>query len=833
MTWCERAAAMLLMGAVGGLAGCGSSDGGVASGGHATGGASGGGSGGSSASSGTGGGAAEGGIELDSGGGGECGPEAPCEAGVCVEGKCCASAAQACGAECCAGATVCLFGACVTPGKTCQTKGDCAADEYCETSLGDAADAGAPDAGGADGGAACTQPLTSNGRCVASPPRCGAGGGADAGACIDDCEYRPPVGALKARKKWQWGLDIAPIVNPGAADVWSTPTVARIYDANCDGKVDESDPPNLVFVSGNIGASQCAGSPNTQPDGTTVCQRGRLRLLDGRSGKEIWTVAQPSAGSLGFAGSSVALGDVDGDGSVDIVAMTGEGKVAMIRADGTVARVSDLPIDQAPKGNYGWGGGVALGDMDGDGHPEIGFGPCVFDTLNGAITRKFCGAGGNGGGNGSQLSFFVDLDGDGAQELLAGNTAYRADGTALWTATGLPNGFNAVADFDGDGAPEVVLVKNAQLWVLEGATGAVELGPVALPGKGSGGPPTVADFDGDKSPEIGVAQATYYSMLKPDYAAKKLDVVWKTPNHDLSSSETGSSVFDFQGDGSAEVVYNDECFLWVFDGKTGHVLLSEPTTSFTGTEASVVADVDGDGHAEIVMISNGIEPGAGGWKCDVAPWNQPGTDPKYPHVAWKPPSATERAYRGITVWGDREDSWVGTRTLWNQHAYHVSNICDSRDSACDAPNRYGAIPAPEKDNWRQSWLNNFRQNVQDQGVFDAPDATVSLRVECASPIVAHVSIRNVGLAGLPAGVEAGVYKTTGGTETLLGKVTTTRALLPGQIEILEFLVPAGAAGIGDSYLARILIDPNNKSFNECRDDNNTSGVARATGCGPA
>ena len=52
-------------------------------------------------------------------------------------------------------------------------------------------------------------------------------------------------------------------------------------------------------------------------------------------------------------------------------------------------------------------------------------------------------------------------------------------------------------------------------------------------------------------------------------------------------------MFDFEGDGKAEVIYGDECFLWVFDGTTGAVRFAAPHTSFTGTEASLVADVPG------------------------------------------------------------------------------------------------------------------------------------------------------------------------------------------------------------------------------------------------
>jgi hypothetical protein len=55
------------------------------------------------------------------------------------------------------------------------------------------------------------------------------------------------------------------------------------------------------------------------------------------------------------------------------------------------------------------------------------------------------------------------------------------------------------------------------------------------------------------------------------------------------------------------------------------------------------------------------------------------------------------------------------------------------------------------------WLNNFRQNVQDKGLFDAPDATVALRVDCATPLELRATVRNLGLALLPAGVEVGFY----------------------------------------------------------------------------
>ena len=134
---------------------------------------------------------------------------------------------------------------------------------------------------------------------------------------------------------------------------------------------------------------------------------------------------------------------------------------------------------------------------------------------------------------------------------------------------------------------------------------------------------------------------------------------------------------------------------------------------------------------------------------------------------------------------------------------------------------YGQIPTQQQKNWQVPWLNNFRQNVQDAGLFDAPDVVVKLDAECSTPVNLTVQVRNQGLAGLPAGVEVGIYL-LGATDVLLGSVVTSNALFPGQTEVIPFTVPTGMGGVDDVYQARVLIDPNNVTFNECKDDNNES-----------
>src|SRR5256885_794152 len=80
------------------------------------------------------------------------------------------------------------------------------------------------------------------------PPPCVPEGGSEDAGCLAPCEYHRGGGPLTAVAKWTWG----PVAQakPGFTDVWATPAVGRIHDGNCDGRVDELDPPDVVFVSG-------------------------------------------------------------------------------------------------------------------------------------------------------------------------------------------------------------------------------------------------------------------------------------------------------------------------------------------------------------------------------------------------------------------------------------------------------------------------------------------------------------------------------------------------------------------------------------------------------
>jgi hypothetical protein len=335
---------------------------------------------------------------------------------------------------------------------------------------------------------------------------------------------------------------------------------------------------------------------------------------------------------------------------------------------------------------------------------------------------------------------------DGMSEIVAGNTAYRADGSIYWRNTSVPDGFNAIGNFDQDPFPEVVVVSSG-VRLLE-HDGIVKWGPIPHPG-GGGGPPTVADFDGDGQPEIGVAGASRYAVFETNGTVK-----WSTLTDDSSSQVTGSSVFDFEGDGAAEVIYGDQRTLRVYRGTTGAVLVEIPNSSCTTYENPVIADADADGNAEILFVANTT--------CGYGP------------------------YHGVFLYGSANDGWVATRKIWNQHTYHITNVNDD-----------GTIPAHETNSWTA--YNSYRQNRLTSGREHArPDliASYARQTNDGTSFVLTARVGNAGSALVAPGLPASFYSgdpTAGGS--LLGTVGTSQTLQPGQFQDVSLTVPLGAEAL--------------------------------------
>jgi hypothetical protein len=466
--------------------------------------------------------------------------------------------------------------------------------------------------------------------------------------------------------------------------------------------------------------------------------------------------------SGGMGSSSYAAGDLDK--ACTVAAFTPAGQVVWI--------ATELSIDCG-------GHAPALADLEGDGSVEVLIGPSILEGADGSLR------GTGEAGEGRYFAYFQigmhsiasDLDLDGVQEFIAGPTIYDSQAQIQCQAVGLEDGFPAAADLDMDGLGEVAIVGNGKLSIMEHDC-SISL-TTSLAGSGNGGPPTIADFDSDGIPEIGVADAETYSVYETDGT-----VLWSAVVVDDSSHATGSLVYDFEGDGHPEVVYADETRLWVFAGADGTIRLTRVDhASRTLHDYPTVADVDGDGSSEIIVVNGGGHRGEN--------------------------------LGGLYVLGPSEGSWLASRQVWNQHAYSITNIDDDL-----------TIPSPPRSNWPTH--NNFRSgDPQPVGAGASADAVPIAEVcqkECPSGrLIVTAAVGNSGAVALREGVPISVYSQDGAVLTHLGTGWTSGIVEPGEVSA-AVEITIDATQIDEPYLViKADDDDGNETVpDECSEENNAA-----------
>jgi hypothetical protein len=359
-------------------------------------------------------------------------------------------------------------------------------------------------------------------------------------------------------------------------------------------------------------------------------------------------------------GTSLAIGNVDGDPALEIVTSGG------------------YVFDGATHANTwaygpGFGRAVGCGDLDGDGVDEI-VGMADWSTVTGfsAVSRSPLWELSNFD---SDALLVKDLDGDGIAEFLIGDgqwgnvTAYRYDPATqapakLWSINSQDHGVTSIAvgDVDGDGLPELVwgsgaTSSGADVFVVAGPVGPsiavkwINVNPEQLDGPyvgarfattapGSRGllfevPTTNSGYDGARlvrldpatgllevSAEIGSNWSDAAALDVADYDHDGVDeALLATADlyagyfavHDLARgiSEwtsaagvgTGRAMAhgDLNGDGHDDLVaITSDGYVYAYDVTNGALLWRSASLS-PGVDVAV-ADLDGDGALEIVAL---------------------------------------------------------------------------------------------------------------------------------------------------------------------------------------------------------------------------------------
>ncbi len=392
-------------------------------------------------------------------------------------------------------------------------------------------------------------------------------------------------------------------------------------DANGDGRTD------VISVAGGELLPLCGQSGDV---------RTRLGNGDGTFGR---------TQRIASAGYGPALADLDGDGRLDLVVSSYEpdaphGAVIVMRGlgDGAFAAGVAYPTGPAP-------GQALIADFDRDGHPDVAVAVRGTSAAPCSTVTVFLGVGDGTLGPGRDFATGVapwvlragDLNGDGNPDLVVANGKFsvllgNGDGTFAAHRDGRVSGLTAyalaIADVTGDGRPDLIVGEPG--FSDEGTWWP---GTVAIaPGNGDGtfGAPVarcnvaelseiaVGDLDQNGVPDLVVADGQASVLLGLGGGAFAPARVFRA-----GIRTTGVAIADVDGDGHADVVaastgtYRFEG-TYCSDGVgTLTVLRGDGTGSLAPARdyglggwsvgSIAIGDLDGDGRPDIVATAGGLD----------------------------------------------------------------------------------------------------------------------------------------------------------------------------------------------------------------------------------
>ncbi len=334
---------------------------------------------------------------------------------------------------------------------------------------------------------------------------------------------------------------------------------------------------------------------------------------------------------------NIAIADLDGDGKPDIVVSNAIGNTISVFKN-TAVSGSITTGSFAAKVDYTIGGNsykIAIGDIDGDGKPDIVLGGSTLSIL---LNTTAPGVINTGSFAKSDFSFSVtalalaDINNDGKIDILTGgnNTLTVITNNSTIGNLALAPGVNlsntsqatpmdiAVADIDGDGKPDIIASNSAVYFYHNifagGAITTTSFEPaVSFPSSNTSGGPAgsslvVTDMDGDGKPDLvdvnsGLNIASVFRNISTSatfpysFFDAKVDLVSGTAPADVA-------VGDIDGDGKPDLVVVDQT------ANTFSVLKNNPVVSTPSAPPVISSIAPLTGPVGTVVTINGSNFGA-------------------------------------------------------------------------------------------------------------------------------------------------------------------------------------------------------------------------------
>ena len=500
-------------------------------------------------------------------------------------------------------------------------------------------------------------------------------------------------------------MEVADCVTDVTEQPWDAQVLHSVNDIHC------YYVPLVGDIDGDGTVEIVAGKAVSNDHYTTS-----LGIYRGTDLQQLATISVPQEIYAGFAGPMALVRYPDGNGGMQgaIVLHCYDMKLRSYNINGQLLATSDV--------NTPCEGVISVTDFNYDGWPDLYIGNAVYDA---ATLKRLCAgpASGNMGrcwrGSSSEqannaMSFAADVLDDSIPELICGNTIYHVNivsrtNVSLNSVTELKtinipshipqDGNVAVADFDMDGQLDVLVVIDGTSNTYSDTAHIYAYNPVNdnilfVHGHYAKtiGYPLVGDIDGDGNLEFvyidykSPVSSSRITAMKYDPQAG-LQTLWQATHTD-ESGQTSMTLFDFNQDGILEIVYRDESNLRIINGSGKSHLTGNDTISFynlytksmsagTWKEYPVIADVNGDGAAEIVVCGR-VGSGLG--------------------------------YVGGQLWViGGIHPWAPARPVWNQYLYNVTNI--NKDLTVPVPLFDNATAFTDPQGVVRRPFNNFLQQA--------------------------------------------------------------------------------------------------------------------------
>ena len=582
-------------------------------------------------------------------------------------------------------------------------------------------------------------------------------------------------------------------------EAWTTSTTKKV-DSRHTPLIGDIDGDGNVEVFADIGIT---GGGDT------------LYVFEGKTGLVAGKLYCPGLGNTFSHGVAIFRKSPGAKGNIFVAGRNGQIYLYEVR-DATRPLQFDLVWQQTLSVSKGI---PVIADLNGDGIVEIIAGKYVINSNTGNVLSTLAvGDGINGTTLGESFCSVADMDGDGLPDVVIGTCVYRFN--TGFTATPTPwricprygtaeEGVGIVADIDQDGTVDIVFARgnyglNCDITVWTPLTN-TEIGRFSFPQCHTISYPFIGDIDGTviggkRYPEIVINTCSELRAFSFDGSI--FSQKWLMPHSDASGS-TALTLFDFNLDGVVELVYRDQTHLQIFDGSGNAPVMvyQRPCGSATIVETPVVADVTGDGSANIIVTGD-------------------------------PAGGNNVTYGEVMVFEGAASKWASCPKVWNQQMY--SNLLVNEDLT---------IPSHiEQVNLTFTLPNSTEVQYYNGGPMQAPyisedtylpidlspDIYIvngSITIHSATSVTVSVEIGNQGLALASSMIPIRYYYNSIATGNIIASANTTLGvdLMPGQTTTVTqtITVPSGWAALYVRALDDGVNFPALGAFSDCDLTNNT------------